>query len=230
MLGRSVRAEVLLEELARDRAFYESSGGGVTLSGGEPLAQPGFAAVMLRGLKERGIATALDTCGFASTEWLARVMGDVDLLLFDVKAIDTERHRLLTGKGNEPILANLRAVRETQRRPGEAPRLWIRTPLIPGATATAANLREVGAFIAEALPGSLARWELCAFNNLCRDQYRRLGIAWDYAEAPLMNRGELEECARVARASGVDPALVFVTGAARVERETMAATLEGGSQ
>jgi pyruvate formate lyase activating enzyme len=217
LLGRRVEADALAGELARDLAFYESSGGGVTLSGGEPLAQPAFAAALLRSLKRRGIPTALDTCGFASEECLNGVLPDADLLLFDVKALDPSLHKVFTGQSNEVILKNLLSIPEARRRNGGRPGLWIRTPLIPGATATADNLRAIGSFLAENLDGSIERWELCAFNNLCRDQYRRLGRRWAYADTPLMGRGELDELAGYARSSGMDPRLVSVTGAARVE-------------
>jgi pyruvate formate lyase activating enzyme len=216
LLGSTVSAEALLGELARDRSFFESSGGGVTLSGGEPLAQPAFTRALLAGLKERGIASALDTCGFTSLESLESVLGLADLVLFDLKVMDPERHRALTGRTNEIILRNLAAVADTNKRTG-APRLWIRTPLVPGATNTEKNIHAIGAFLAAHLGSAVERWELCAFNNLCREQYRRLGMEWDFARTPLMTRDELDAAAAHARASGVDPARVAVTGAARVE-------------
>ncbi len=217
ILGRTVSVDALARELVRDRAYYESSDGGVTLSGGEPLAQPAFAAALLRSLKDLGIATAVDTCGFASVDGLARILPDIDLLLYDLKAIDPGVHRILTGQTNEIILRNLLQIQAMRQARNGGPRLWIRTPLIPGATATEANLRAIGSFLAQRMDGMLERWELCAFNNLCRDKYRRLGIAWAYAETPLMRRGELDALAGSARSSGIDPALVTVTGAARSE-------------
>jgi pyruvate formate lyase activating enzyme len=217
LLGTRVSAAELAAELARDRAYYESSGGGVTLSGGEPLAQPRFAAAVIRELAARGIRTAVDTCGFASAESLACILDGAELLLWDLKTIDPAAHRALTGQRNEPILDNLMSVAARARRGEKVPRLWIRTPLIPGATATADNLRAIGSFIAGHLGGLPERWELCAFNNLCRDQYKRLDVSWAYAETPLMSRAELDELAGQARSSGVDPRLVRVTGAARRE-------------
>jgi pyruvate formate lyase activating enzyme len=217
ILGRTVSVDALARELVRDRAYYESSDGGVTLSGGEPLAQPAFTAALLRSLKDLGIATAVDTCGFASVDGFARILPDIDLILYDVKAIDPGVHRILTGRTNEIILRNLLQIQAMRQARNGGPRLWIRTPLIPGATATGANLRAIGSYLAQHLDGMLERWELCAFNNLCRDKYRRLGIAWAYAETPLMRRGELDALAGTARSSGIDPALVTVTGAARSE-------------
>jgi pyruvate formate lyase activating enzyme len=93
--------------------------------------------------------------------------------------------------------------------------LWIRTPLIPCATDSDDNLSAIGHYLADRLDGMLSRWELCAFNNLCRDQYTRLGLEWAYAQTPLMSRDELSRCERTARASGLRPELVFATGATR---------------
>jgi pyruvate formate lyase activating enzyme len=213
--GKGVDA--LVADVLKDRAYYEASGGGVTLSGGEPLAQPGFSTAILRALRERGISTAVDTCGFASTETFDALLPHADLVLFDLKFLDPGAHEDFTGQSNAVILRNLELVRSTQRAHGGRPRLWIRTPLIPGATATGKNLRGIGAWIAGHLDGEVERWELCAFNNLCRDQYLRLGITWAYADTPLMSRDSLDALADEARASGVTPGLVTVTGAAREE-------------
>jgi pyruvate formate lyase activating enzyme len=207
----------LVHELAKDRAYYESSDGGVTLSGGEPMAQPGFIAGLLRRLKELGIATAVDTCGFASMDSFARILPDIDLLLYDLKTIDPGMHCTFTGQTNEIILRNLQEIQSMRNARTDRPRIWVRTPLIPGATATEANLRAIGSYLAHSMGGMLERWELCAFNNMCRDKYQRLGITWAYAETPLMSRKELDALAEQARSSGIDPARVTLTGAARTE-------------
>ncbi len=115
-LGRAVSADALVQELVRDRAYYESSGGGVTLSGGEPMAQPGFTAALLRALKDLGIATAVDTSGFASMDSFTRVLPDIDLLLYDLKTIDPDIHRAFTGQANEIILRNLLEILATAPR------------------------------------------------------------------------------------------------------------------
>ena len=168
----------------------------------------------MHALKERGIPTAVDTCGFAAAESLAQVLPEADLVLYDLKTADDAAHRAFTGQGNDVILRNLRGIRAARNGLGR-PRLWIRTPLIPGATATVDNLRGIGSFLADHMDGVPERWELCAFNNLCRDQYTRLGREWEYAMTPLMSPDELEAMAAAARSSGVDPRIVAVTGAAR---------------
>ncbi len=216
-LGKTVTVHELLAELLKDRAYYEKSGGGVTLSGGEPTFQPDFSEILMRGLKEQGIPTALDTCGLCSTRTLDRLLPYTDLVLFDLKLFDPDLHHQFTGTSNRQILENLAHLRDYQRTQGQPLTLWIRTPLIPGATTSEENLSAIGRHLAEQMDGSISRWELCAFNNLCRDQYTRLGLDWPYARTALMSQAELRRCEQVARASGFPPELVLATGATRVE-------------
>lgn len=214
-LGKTVTVDGLIMELLKDRAYYEKSGGGVTLSGGEPTLQVDFTEALLRGLKKEGIATALDTCGLCSTRTLDRLLPFTDLVLYDLKLFDNEQHRKYTGQPNTLILSNLLYIRDfikTQNRPMD---MWIRTPLIPGATASDENLTALGKFIATNLEGSISRWQLCAFNNLCRDQYARLGLDWEFAQTPLMTAEEIGRYRQAAERSGLDPDIIHATGATR---------------
>ena len=104
--GRVVEVEALAQEICADRQFFESSGGGVTLSGGECLAQPDFAVSLLKSLKKKGINTAVDTCGSISREILESVLPYTDTFLYDIKAIDPEVHKRYTGRDNSLILSN----------------------------------------------------------------------------------------------------------------------------
>jgi len=219
-LGRTVSVAELLAELSKDRAYYDKSGGGVTLSGGEPTFQPDFAEALLRGLKEQDIATALDTCGLCSAHTLDRLLPYTDLVLFDLKLFDPALHRHFTGVSNTQILENLQHIREFIRSQAHPIQLWIRTPLIPAATASDENLTAIGRYLSGQLDGTVARWELCAFNNLCRDQYTRLGLDWTYARTPLMTRLELAHCEQIARCSGFHPEQVLATGATRAVEPT----------
>ena len=219
-LGRTVSVVELLAELCKDRAYYEKSGGGVTLSGGEPTFQPDFAEALLRGLKDQGISTALDTCGLCSPHTLDRLLPYTDLILFDLKLFAPELYWEFTGVSNTQILENLQHIREFIKNKAHPIQLWIRTPLIPGATATRENLAAIGGYLADQLDGVVARWELCAFNNLCRDQYTRLGLEWSYAKTPLMTRLELAHCEQTAKSSGFHPELVLATGATRLDQPT----------
>ena len=215
-IGVSISADDLIPELLKDRAYYEKSGGGVTLSGGEPTFQPEFAGTLLRGLKSQGIQTALDTCGLTSARILENLLPYIDLVLFDLKIMDSSRHKELTGQPNTRILENLlflRDYREQQEIPFD---LWIRTPLIPGASDSDQNLQAIGGFLSKHLDGIISRWELCAFNNLCHDQYARLGLEWEYAQTPLMTSVELSHCEQVAKAASTHPEIVLATGATRI--------------
>jgi pyruvate formate lyase activating enzyme len=217
MLGRTDTVEELVAELLKDRAYFEKSGGGVTLSGGEPTLQPGFALALLRALRAEGIATALDTCGLCSRETLETLAAECDLILFDLKLIDPAAHRHYTGAENARILENLEWLGGCLVEHPEK-QLWVRTPLIPEATVTENNIYAIGTWLAAHLDGRVARWELCAFNNLCRDKYRRLGLKWEFAGALLLTQAQLQQAETCARSgSGFDPARVHVTGAARVE-------------
>lgn len=231
LLGTRIGLEKLAAEALKDRAYF-GTGGGVTVSGGEPTMQVEFVAAFLRRLREAGVRTALDTCGLCAPASLEALLPYADVILYDLKEIDPARHRALTGHDNRRILENLLlvrdfvAARQTAAQAGlltEPVTLWIRTPLIPptdgrpatAGTATYDNVAGIGRFLAGQMNGTVARWELCAFNNLCRDKYRRLGLPWDYAATPLLTAGEVEELAACARRSGVNPAVVVATGATR---------------
>jgi len=145
LAGRDYEVDGLVDELERDRVFFETSGGGVTFSGGEPLAQAGFLIACLRECRRRGLHTAIDTCGLAPREILLEVARCADLLLFDLKHMDPIRHRSETGSDNRLILDNLRALSEIDVD------VWVRVPLIPGFNDDAANIEATGAFL-EGLP------------------------------------------------------------------------------
>ncbi len=216
VLGRAVQADDLVEELLKDRAYYEKSGGGVTLSGGEPTLQPEFSAEVFRLLRGAGISTALDTCGLCGQATLADLLPRCDLVLYDLKLLDSRQHRQFTGADNQRILENLTWLCGQLAREGGA-RLWIRTPLIPRATFLEENIRGISAWLADHTLGQVERWELCAFNNLCRDKYARLDMDWEFAADGLMRADELAQAGEWAAQGGFDRARTFVTGAARME-------------
>lgn len=137
--GRYVNVEEVLAEVLRDRDFYANSGGGVTVSGGEPLSQPEFVGGLLASCKTEGLHTALDTTGYAAWEIMEPLLKLVDLVLFDVKHLDQEQHRNATGVDNRVIMENLK--RASARVP-----TWIRVPLIAGFNDAEDQIRELAEF------------------------------------------------------------------------------------
>ncbi len=219
MLGRTWTADALVKELVKDAAYFRQSGGGITLSGGEAALQHEFCTEVLTLLRKEGIHCALDTSGKVPRSTLEKLLPLVDLMLYDIKEIDSLKHKEFTGSGNEQILENARFVAEFIKTNLHAPSLWIRTPLIPNATATPENLKGIGKFIAQNLRDAVQRWDLCAFNNLCRDKYARLGIEWEYQHTPLITKEEMEYFADIARGSGVNPAIIKWSGNTRLQED-----------
>ena len=217
-LGEPWTLDDLVSEVVKDRAYFSADHGGITVSGGEPTLQAGFSAAFQRRLRDQGIHVAVDTCGQCAETKLMSLVHQADLVLYDLKAMAPETHARLTGHDNRRILANLSAVSAHRESNACSPALWIRTPLIPGETDTEENLSAIGAHLATALPGGVDRWELCTFNNLCEDKYRRLGLSWPYAGRKPQSPETLAHLGDVARASGVDPAIVHVPGATNIER------------
>src|SRR5574341_458416 len=185
VIGRRWTPEQLLEELLKDQVFYETSGGGVTFSGGEPMMQVDFLCEVLPRCKAAGLHVALDTCGAVSSERYQRVLDWVDLVLYDLKIMDAERHRAATGISNDLILENTRLLA------ARGVPLWIRTPVIPGYTDEPENIRAIGRFIRERLP-TVERWDLLAYTNLGRPKYHRLDIPYQLEDAPLLTRQVME--------------------------------------
>lgn len=220
LLGTPWEVDPLVNEVVKDRAYFETSGGGVTVSGGEPVLQAPFVAPFLKALRRKGLHTALDTCGGATREALDQVLPYAAMVLFDVKLIDPEDHRRFTGQDNRRILENLVHVAEYVKSHVHPAALWIRTPVIPGATDHAENIAGIGEFIAKQLSGAVDRWELCAFNNLCRDKYLRLGRDWPFDTEPLLTAAAMDELADVAKTSGVDPEIVCWSGATRINENS----------
>jgi pyruvate formate lyase activating enzyme len=196
VIGRRWAVDELLPELLKDQAFYETSGGGITCSGGEPMLQADFLSELLPCCRQAGLHIALDTCGAVSWERYERVLPWVNLVLLDLKIMDDAAtasrrrlggvsHQAATGVSNEIILANAR-----QMAARGIP-MWIRTPVIPGYTDDLANVQAIGAFIRDELP-TVERWDLLAYTDLGRPKYHRLDLPYALADAPLPTRAEME--------------------------------------
>ncbi|MEW6111643.1 MAG: radical SAM protein [Rectinema subterraneum] len=167
---REIEPETLAEEAMADKVFFETSGGGVTFSGGEPLAQVDALVRTARLLHANGIHTAVETSLFVSREAIEKALGVIDLFLADLKILDPDLHERATGKRNKVILENFRFLAQQTKGSG---RLIVRTPLVPGYTAIQENLEAIGAFIASIDPG--IPWEMLNFNPLASAKYMKLG-------------------------------------------------------
>jgi pyruvate formate lyase activating enzyme len=190
VVGRTWTPEALLAEVEKDAVFFETSGGGVTLSGGEPMVQLGFLAAFCRLCRAAGLHVALDTCGMAPWMDYEAVLPYVDLVLYDLKLWDTALHYAATGADNGLILHNAR------RLAAAGVPLWIRTPIVPGYTAGAPNINALAEFIAGL--GSVQRWDLLAYSNLGRPKYARLDRVYALADTALLARAEMERLHAIA--------------------------------
>ncbi len=137
MVGRTWTVDEVRSMVLRDRIFYDSAEGGVTFSGGEPLCQPDFLIACLQACRSEGVHTTLDTCGFGARDKLLHAAELTDLVLFDLKILDSDGHLRHLGAPLEPILENLDALI------GQQQRIWLRLPVIPGLTDTDQNLASV---------------------------------------------------------------------------------------
>ncbi len=177
LYGREATAESVVASVLEDRTFYAQSGGGVTLSGGEPLMQAEFCAEVFRRLRAEGVHCALETSGAVDWERFALVRPQTDLFLFDVKHVDGARHRAGTGGASARILANLSRLAETGAQ------IEVRVPLIPGFNADVASLEAIGRFLL-GLP-RLSGVRLLPY-HLARRKYAVVGHedAWPAVEPP----------------------------------------------
>jgi pyruvate formate lyase activating enzyme len=209
MNGRRMTAAEVIDEVIADCAFYESSGGGVTLSGGEPTLEGAFALAILRGCKERGLHTAIETCGECPWESLERLLPVTDLVMMDIKAMSDERHREGTGKGNARILANARRLARA-----DVP-LVFRTPVVRGVNDSKEEIAEIASFIGELVSlhraaganggaGTDVRYELLRFHRLAADKYRSLGREYRAAHLEAPTQEEMLSLLDTARRAGID--------------------------
>lgn len=196
IVGRPMTVKEILDEVEKDRPFYENSGGGMTLSGGEPTAHADFSEKLLKEARRRGIHTCLDTNGFCPWEVFERLIPDVDVVLYDIKHLDPAKHEEMTGAGNEIILANL------ERLLSAGAQVWVRVPVIPGFNDDMAFHQELARFLLD-LPRRVCRVDLLPYHNWCQDKYGWLGIDWEMKEIESADPGFLEIFADIYREEGL---------------------------
>ncbi len=170
VVGRKVSVEQVVAEIERDSVFFEQSGGGVTFTGGEPLAQPRFLLELLSECRGLSLHTAVDTSGFSSWKILDGIRSLVDLFLFDLKLVDETRHRQWTGVSNTRILSNLHRLSELGHK------VIIRIPIIPGINDDEQNLEQTAEFLTS-LP-NVPPVELLSYHNIAEGKYAGLGMEY----------------------------------------------------
>jgi pyruvate formate lyase activating enzyme len=197
--------EYELEEIAllasRDRNFYETSGGGVTVTGGEPTIQAPFLFTLLKRLKTSGIHTAVETCGHFKRDSLVKLEELSDLTLFDIKHSDSNKHRQFTGVGNELILDNFKYLIE---RAGMS-RIIPRIPLIPGFNTDAESQHCIMSFLEEA--GYTGPVHLMPYNNMAKSKYKKIGRGQEYCDFGDLTDAMKSEISMIAKAHGYAPVL-----------------------
>ncbi|HOP57309.1 MAG TPA: glycyl-radical enzyme activating protein [Bacillota bacterium] len=209
-LGKDIGIEELFRELIKDKAYFRATGG-VTFSGGECLLQTDELVELAKMLKKENISIAIDTSGAINYHLIEKILPYTDIFLYDIKLIDKAKHKELCGKDNQEILSNLIALSKAKAD------IWLRTPIIPRATATNDNIRAIAGFLRNNHIG-FSRWELCSFNNLCKSKYERMSIDWEYKDDRLMTNEEMEELLASARQEYGNPeATILATGSRKTE-------------
>ena len=192
LCGRRMSVRDVAEIVERDRPFYEASGGGVTLSGGEPAVQPDFAAALLAECRARSIPTAIQTAGWCSPDALGRMLRHTDLVLFDLKTVDPGVHQRVLGKPLAPVIASARLVAQS-RCP-----LLVRIPVVPGFNDDNTSLESILEFAAQLTD----QVTFIAYHRLATGKYRRLGREYPMARRAEPTPERLRGAAALAAAKG----------------------------
>ena len=194
-VGRDVTVEEILPEILADESYYRRSGGGVTLSGGEFLAQPEFAVELLKTCKEYGLHTAVESTANAPWEHIEAVLPYIDLYLMDVKHMDSAKHKEYTGSGNERILENAKKIARS------GVELTIRTPVVPGFNDTAEEIRAIARFAASL--EAVKEHHLLPYHRLGSDKYAGLGRNYALKEIEPPTQERMEYLLSVAEEAGL---------------------------
>lgn len=197
VFGEKMSAVEVFQQVKRDEEFYRDSGGGVTVSGGEPLSQPDFVAALFKLCRERGIDTCIETSGFASIKALEKVLTDTSLVLFDVKLADPVAHRRWTGRRNETILRNLGLVIK------KGVPVIMRVPLIPGINDSDEELRNIARLAAGSLkkPGKV---ELLPYHKFGMGKYQMLDRKYQLEELTTQTDAQIQRARQIFESFGLE--------------------------
>lgn len=196
MAGRRLNVEEVMAELAKDQIFQEESGGGVTFSGGEPFFQPEFLQALLEESAKRGIHTAVDTCGVVETAVLEKLSPRINLFLYDLKIMDEEKHRQLTGASNRIVLENLRWLDERARP------IQVRMPLIPGVNDGPEDIDQLVCFLRSLK--HVHQVALLPYHDLGREKYGRFNLESKAKKIPLPTPELIKSVKEKLESSGIE--------------------------
>ncbi len=194
VVGQDITVEDVLEIVERDRIYYGRSGGGMTLSGGECLGQIDFARDLLRGAKERGINTAIESTGFASWDKIEQLAPYLDVYLMDIKHMDSQKHKEFTSQPNELILENAKKIAQKFNK------LIIRTPVIPTFNATVEEIRAIAKY---AKSIGVKEMHILPYHRLGKDKYYGLKRSYSMEEIEPPSKELMYELLRVVQSEGL---------------------------
>jgi pyruvate formate lyase activating enzyme len=192
-VGEYMTVEEVMTEIERDELFYQKSGGGITISGGEPLLQWQFVYRLLEACKQRHLHTALDTCGYAHWSILDKVLEHVDLVLYDIKHMEPKIHKQVTGKSNRLILNNVRLIPIRTK-------VWLRVPVIPGINDSEENLTKLSELGREI---KIEKVSLLPYHKLAEEKYRQLGKQYIMAHLEPPSQEHLQQIQRLIESFGL---------------------------
>lgn len=197
--GVFVRAGDVLDAVEKDKLFYDQSGGGLTISGGEPTSRFEFSLALLKGAKKRGINTALDTCGYLPWEKLETLLGYADLVLYDLKHLDPKAHKDFTGRDNTLILENANKVAE------KGIPMRIRVPVIPGRNDTVKALAKTAEFVAELdKKGEVVAVDLLPYHPYAGAKYRLFGCDYPFPAEEKFTDDDIMQFVELFTEQGID--------------------------
>lgn len=194
-VGQDVMVSEVMEEVLKDRAYYRHSNGGLTLSGGESLCQPQFAAALLRAAKEAGLNTAIESTACAPIETIRTILPWLDYYLMDIKHISPEKHKQFTGKENTLMLENAKILAK------EAKHLIIRVPVIPTFNNTKEEIADIAKFTKSILPNG--EIHLLPYHRLGQDKYKGLGRTYELEHLTPPTDEEMKELLDVVLSYGL---------------------------
>ena len=196
LYGKPMNADEVFDAVNRDKMFYDASGGGVTISGGEPLLQPQFVCDLFEKCHQVGIHTCMETSGYAAESSLRKVLPYTDYILYDLKLMNSEKHYQYTGKPNSLILSNAKALAESSVE------TLFRMPLIPGINDDLQNIKETSEFL-HRLGNNASRIELMPYHRLGKGKYEALDRQYHLSELLSPEPEHLESIQNIFKDSGI---------------------------